>query len=46
MKESSDFIRVNGPIAVGKCIYTGSGKLLQKGIKYVIHTVGPRFSND
>jgi O-acetyl-ADP-ribose deacetylase (regulator of RNase III) len=46
MKESSEFIRVNGPIAVGKCVYTGSGNLLQQGIKYVIHTVGPQFSND
>ena len=46
MKESADLLRVNGPIAVGKCVFTGSGNLSQQGIKYVIHTVGPRFSND
>lgn len=33
-----------GELDVGKCTYTSSGNLADNGIKYVIHTVGPRFS--
>ena len=43
--ESSNYIRVHGKIPVGECTFTKSGNLKDKqGIKYIIHTVGPQFS--
>jgi O-acetyl-ADP-ribose deacetylase (regulator of RNase III) len=39
--ESKQYIARNGPIPVGECGVTSAGKL---PYKYVIHTVGPRWS--
>ncbi|XP_062611923.1 uncharacterized protein LOC134273729 [Saccostrea cucullata] len=39
-QESSDYVKKNGPLAVGKCCVTTAGKL---PYKCVIHTVGPRW---
>jgi O-acetyl-ADP-ribose deacetylase (regulator of RNase III) len=36
-------VAVNGPIKVGECVYTRSGDLSDRGIKYIIHTVGPEY---
>jgi O-acetyl-ADP-ribose deacetylase (regulator of RNase III) len=44
MIESSNYIRVHGQIPVGQCTFTTSGDLKLKGVKYIIHTVGPKFS--
>ncbi|XP_062591829.1 uncharacterized protein LOC134253316 isoform X4 [Saccostrea cucullata] len=41
-EESKDYIRRHGPIPVGTCVETSAGKL---PYKYVIHTVGPRWSD-
>ncbi|XP_061162262.1 uncharacterized protein LOC133171516 [Saccostrea echinata] len=40
--ESKGYIVKHGPIPVGSCAVTSAGKL---PYKYVIHTVGPRWSN-
>ena len=34
-----------GPIKVGQCAFTSGGDLQMMGIKYVIHTVGPVFTD-
>ena len=40
-----NYVNVHGKLPVGSCTFTTSGKLKDKtGIKYVIHTVGPNFS--
>lgn len=41
-RESNDIIREQGPLKIGGAVYTNSGNLQGKGIKYVIHAVGPR----
>jgi len=33
-----------GEVEVGKCTYTTSGNLASQGVKFVIHTVGPIFT--
>ncbi|MBD3253270.1 macro domain-containing protein [Candidatus Pacearchaeota archaeon] len=45
IKESRDFINKRGRLKVGDAVYTGSGNLKNKGVKYVIHAVGPRGGN-
>jgi len=42
--ESRNYVKAHGRLEVGKCTYTSAGALCVQGIKYVIHTVGPRFS--
>jgi O-acetyl-ADP-ribose deacetylase len=44
MLESNNIVNVFGPIKVGKCVFTSSGKLAANGIKYVIHAVGPEYN--
>lgn len=39
-KESDEYIRLHGPLPVGKATITSGGNLMAK---YVIHTVGPRW---
>ena len=42
--DSTNYVSVHGKIPVGECTFTSSGNLKSQGIKYVIHTVGPQFS--
>ena len=46
MVDSTNYVNVHGPVSVGTCTYTKSGKLKAQGIKYVIHAVGPEFKKD
>ncbi len=41
-KESKEIIIKKKKLKVGEVVYTTSGRLSQRGIKYVIHVVGPR----
>ena len=41
-KESSAYVKKYGPVPTGECAQTSAGKLL---CKYVIHAVGPMWSN-
>jgi len=43
MYESNHLVAVNGPIKTGECVYTNSGNLKSKGIRHIIHTVGPEY---
>jgi O-acetyl-ADP-ribose deacetylase (regulator of RNase III) len=40
-RECTKIIRKIGRLDPGNAVHTGSGKLREKGIKWVIHTVGP-----
>lgn len=42
VNESNKIIAKRGILSVGKAVYTSSGKLKKRGIKYVIHVAGPR----
>jgi O-acetyl-ADP-ribose deacetylase (regulator of RNase III) len=46
MVDSSNLVRVHGPIKVGECVYTSPGKLSQNKVKHIIHTVGPEYNKD
>ncbi|CAH1250764.1 DTX3L [Branchiostoma lanceolatum] len=41
-KESSDYVRKHGPLAIGQAMHTGAGKMF---CRYVIHTVGPKWKS-
>lgn len=46
MRESSNIIATRGPVNVGQCVYTSAGNLKERGVKYVIHTVGPEYDKN
>jgi O-acetyl-ADP-ribose deacetylase (regulator of RNase III) len=45
-QESMNIISTNGQVKTGDCVYTGSGKLEAKGVKYIIHAVGPEYNKE
>ncbi len=44
--ESRDIIRKKGRLKTAEAVFTSAGKLKEKGIKYVIHVVGPRGTDE